>query len=110
MFSAVAQDDSIAVKKLLKNGLSMHCKDKLGNTLLHKAFYYKSKKVIHLLLSISHGTCNLNAKNNYGLTPLEIAVSTTEHFEFLKELLEQLQAGPQPAYPQNKWNLFCTIQ
>ncbi|MBA3954657.1 ankyrin repeat domain-containing protein [Candidatus Dependentiae bacterium] len=96
LFTAVMQDDPFVVKQLLKQAFSLTTCDKLGNTLLHKAFECTSKKVIEFILSITGSADILCKKNKAGITPLEIALTKSDkHSDFIKSLLKKLEKGPQ---------------
>ncbi|MBA3953899.1 ankyrin repeat domain-containing protein [Candidatus Dependentiae bacterium] len=115
LFDTVAADDSDAVKQFLKMGFSLNITDEAGNTLLHKAFYHKSRNVLELLLwHITGGTDNLGAKNKLGLTPIELTITThIDYAEFLQELLAGLDKGPQQSTVMeniNKILSYCAVQ
>ena len=59
-------------------------KDKNGNTPLHWACFFKSDKVINFLLCYNY--IDVNIKNNDGLTPLHLCVSTN-NIRGIKKLL-----------------------
>ncbi|MBA3953901.1 ankyrin repeat domain-containing protein [Candidatus Dependentiae bacterium] len=111
LFDAIAKDDSVLVKQFLKMGFSLNITDRAGNTLLHKAFYHKSKNVLKLLLSITQGTDNLDAKNNQGLTPIELMVTTSlDYAEFLQVILTSLNKDTQQLTIIEKILCYCAVQ
>ncbi|MBA3953905.1 ankyrin repeat domain-containing protein [Candidatus Dependentiae bacterium] len=107
LFYAVQHDDISELKKLLKQGFSIHIVDANKNTLLHIAFLYKSKKALEFILSTSGSTTILDKKNKLGLTPIELTVATTTHLEFLKEFIFKLLKGP--PQPSNSRECMCEI-
>ncbi len=58
----------VKVKQLLKRGVNPSQQDEIGNSPLH---FVKSTTMAQLLVD---NKANVNAKNNYGLTPLHVAV------------------------------------
>ncbi len=112
LFEAVAKDNSSAVKQFLKMGFSLNITDEAGNTLLHKAFYHKSRKVLELLFwYIPGGTDNLGAKNKQGLTPIELTIATSSDYaEFLHDILANLGKGPQQIQAAQSAKSSCSIQ
>jgi ankyrin repeat protein len=94
LLQAVADNNTDKAKQLFKGGCSLKSKDTAGNTLLHIAILYKSRAVIELLLSLRGSSTQLDKKNKQGLTPIEIAFTTsTSHIEFLRELLQVLESN-----------------
>ncbi|MCY4321538.1 MAG: ankyrin repeat domain-containing protein, partial [Bdellovibrionaceae bacterium] len=69
-----------AVNKILEEGVDIHALNKYGDTALHLAVLKGYNNIIKAL--INHGA-KLNAKNNYGYTPLDRAW-TIETYELLK--------------------------
>jgi ankyrin repeat protein/uncharacterized protein YegL len=72
IFEAIRQGDLITVKKLLqKDGKLIFARNNLGDMSLHYAAKFNSNVDI-LKYLISQGS-NVNAKNNHGKTPLDVA-------------------------------------
>ncbi|MBA3953767.1 ankyrin repeat domain-containing protein [Candidatus Dependentiae bacterium] len=86
LFKAIEQDRSEIVKKLLKRGMSIHIKDNLGNTLLHKALQAHSKETTKILLCYG-AMQHIMKSNKRELTPLNyIANSPYSSMQLLAQL------------------------
>lgn len=87
LFYAVGSGELTLVKKLLKQGLSVNRKDEKTLTPLHVAADSKEDGSQMILLLLKAGA-NINARTDYGSTPLIMSLQVYVHSNNAKILLE----------------------
>ncbi|MBA3954833.1 hypothetical protein H0X48_05945 [Candidatus Dependentiae bacterium] len=84
LLQAVANDDIVTVKSLLKKGFCLNTCDKAGNNLWHYAFKgyagKASEQVLKLLLSLEGTNKGFKKTNKFGLTPFTEGIIRTTEF------------------------------
>ena len=85
------KDELIAkiLQYLINSGFNIHVTDSIGNNPLH---YAMQNKYLHAIVILLQNSANINQKNNYGLTPimlaLEIKKKSIKDLIIPKELIE----------------------
>ncbi len=86
LLEAIGIGDKTKVESIIKKGYDVQFTDENGNTLLHYAAMGESIEIFSLLLSYG---LNINAQNNWGLTPLMVHLTSCNlDFAMVQAIIE----------------------
>ena len=97
LWDAVSDGDASLIKRLIKNGVDVNAKDRIGETALHRAVRKPSHTAVAISALLTATNINMDAKNNDGWTPLHIAAEFN-----LTEAIKALLAGGSNAESQGQ--------
>uniref|UniRef100_A0A6N2MPT5 FYVE-type domain-containing protein n=1 Tax=Salix viminalis TaxID=40686 RepID=A0A6N2MPT5_SALVM len=87
---AIKNGDTVAVKKLLSEGVDANYRDKQGMSLLHLAALFNRTDIAFILMESG---ASMNYKNAQGETPLDCAPATLQ-YKMKQKMEESGQQGP----------------